>query len=63
MPLLPPGTEPVRIGQDFYATNPPFNGFIVPSFNGLIDDVRIYNRALSANEVQQLYQYESLRVS
>src|SRR3989338_8040792 len=24
-------------------------------FNGLIDDVRIYNRALSANEVKQLY--------
>ena len=24
-------------------------------FNGLIDDVRIYNRALSASEVQQLY--------
>lgn len=28
-------------------------------FNGSIDDVRIYNRALSATEVQQLYQYES----
>ena len=25
------------------------------SFNGLIDDVRIYNRALSAEEVQALY--------
>jgi hypothetical protein len=25
-------------------------------FNGLIDDIRIYNRALSASEVQQLYQ-------
>ena len=24
-------------------------------FNGIIDDVRIYNRALSAQEVQQLY--------
>jgi len=24
-------------------------------FNGLIDDVRIYNRALSAEEVLQLY--------
>ena len=28
-------------------------------FDGLIDDVRIYNRALSASEVQQLYQFEA----
>ncbi len=28
-------------------------------WNGLIDDVRIYNRVLSSNEVQELYQYES----
>jgi hypothetical protein len=28
-------------------------------FNGALDDVRIYNRALSSNEVSQLYQYES----
>jgi hypothetical protein len=28
-------------------------------FNGAIDDVRIYNRALSSNEVAQLYQIES----
>jgi hypothetical protein len=27
-------------------------------FNGRIDDVRIYNRALSTNEVAQLYAYE-----
>jgi len=27
-----------------------------PNFNGIIDDVRVYNRALSASEVQQLYQ-------
>jgi hypothetical protein len=27
-------------------------------FTGCIDDVRIYNRALSASEVQELYQYE-----
>ena len=26
-----------------------------PSYKGLIDDVRIYDRALSANEVQALY--------
>lgn len=28
-------------------------------FDGLIDDVRVYNRALSDQEVAQLYQYES----
>jgi len=28
-------------------------------FNGIIDDVRIYNRALSGTEVQELYQYEA----
>jgi hypothetical protein len=28
-------------------------------FHGVIDDVRIYNRALSASEVQQLYAIES----
>lgn len=27
-------------------------------WNGLIDDVRVYNRVLSSNEVQELYQYE-----
>lgn len=31
-------------------------GFTVPAyFNGLIDEVRIYNRALSAEEIRQLY--------
>jgi hypothetical protein len=28
-------------------------------FNGAIDDVRVYNRALSASEVAQLYDYEA----
>ena len=28
--------------------------------NGILDDVRIYNRALSSNEVAQLYAYESI---
>jgi hypothetical protein len=28
-------------------------------FNGAIDDVRIYNRAISSNEVSQLFAYES----
>ena len=52
--LLPAATEPVRIGQSFYAS-----GAIGGAFNGLIDDIRIYNRALSGSEVQQLYVYES----
>jgi hypothetical protein len=29
-------------------------------WNGLIDDVRVYNRVLSSNEVQELYAYESV---
>lgn len=29
-------------------------------WNGRIDDVRIYNRALASNEVQELYAYESV---
>jgi len=28
-------------------------------FHGIVDDVRVYTRALSASEVQQLYGYES----
>ena len=38
---IPNGTAPVIIGQD--------------NFNGSIDEVRIYNRALSATEVTALY--------
>jgi hypothetical protein len=41
------GTDPITIGSDF-----------LPSqrlWNGSIDDVRIYNRALSAQEISQLY--------
>ncbi|MEI6261742.1 MAG: LamG domain-containing protein [Deltaproteobacteria bacterium] len=33
-----------------------FDEWYQPSFRGNIDDVRIYNRALSASEIQQLYQ-------
>jgi hypothetical protein len=43
------------IGNYDYAPGP-YNGF-----TGAMDDVRIYNRALSASEVQQLYAYESQR--
>jgi len=44
-------------------TGDTINGFMIGRntliaenyFNGLIDDVRVYNRALSASEVKQLY--------
>ena len=28
-----------------------------PYWKGIIDEVRVYNRALSASEISQLYQY------
>lgn len=42
-----------RIGADQWSSQ------VWNVFNGFIDDVRIYNRALSDSEVQQLYVYES----
>jgi len=42
--LNPPGTR-TAIGAD--------NGTQI--FNGIIDDVRIYNRTLGADEIRQLY--------
>jgi prepilin-type N-terminal cleavage/methylation domain-containing protein len=39
--------SPMEIGGD----NPPFGD----SFTGLLDDLRIYNRALSAAEIQEMY--------
>jgi len=53
LPLLPPATAPVRIGQMRGV-----DGSILDNFNGSIDDVRLYNRALSGSEVRQLYAYE-----
>lgn len=44
-------TAPLIIGGSIH----PVSG----AYNRNIDDVRIYNRALSANEVGQLYEYES----
>jgi len=35
------------------------SGGLASQLYGLLDDIRIYNRALSPNELQQLYQYES----
>ncbi len=33
------------------------------TFNGFIDDIRIYNRALSESEIQQLYNYQTCQPS
>jgi Concanavalin A-like lectin/glucanases superfamily len=46
-----PGTEPLRIGTTV-GGDPDGFGW---SFNGSIDDVRIYERALSAIEVRSLF--------
>jgi hypothetical protein len=43
-----PGTSPVSIGCDS-------TGFPAEYFNGYADDVRIYNKALTAQQVAQLY--------
>jgi len=48
------GSEPLLIGAP-QPTNSPGFGLM----HGGLDDIRIYNRALSASEVQQLYVYES----
>lgn len=39
--------NPVTIGTDYYGTISPLNGYI--------DDVRIYNRVLSAEEIKRVY--------
>jgi uncharacterized protein (TIGR02145 family) len=44
---LPNSTQPLLIGNE---TNS-----LVRFFNGKLDDIAIYNRALSASEIQQLY--------
>ena len=45
---LPTNTENVKIGADYQSTLDNF-------FDGLIDETRIYNRALSADEIGELY--------
>ena len=46
-----PPTLPFTIGCRFFSGTPSW------PFKGLIDDVRVFNRALSSNEVWALYQY------
>ncbi len=43
-------------GEGFDPENPN-DGFTTNYFNGQIDDVRIYNRVLSATEIKQLLRY------
>jgi len=50
--ILNTGTTKLRMGANCYPSIGEF-------FNGLIDEVRIYNRALSPAEVSQLYNYAS----
>jgi hypothetical protein len=41
------GDQRLQVGCRFYGTNQPFNG--------VIDEVRVYNRAKSADEIAELY--------
>ncbi|MBW8002202.1 MAG: LamG domain-containing protein [Planctomycetes bacterium] len=47
-------TEPLKIGHYYYPYNDGRGGSHNWALNGAIDDVRIYNRALSPEEVAQL---------
>jgi hypothetical protein len=49
--LLPPSYQAVQFGRARGATQ----GVYEYNFNGLIDEVRIYNRALTATEIQEHY--------
>ena len=51
-PFICSGSEPLAIGMHYYAGVP--STWTYP-FKGKIDDIRIYNRALSDSEVQQIY--------
>jgi hypothetical protein len=54
--LIPQNSDPVAIGANVQAYVPPC-GCNEPGyfFNGLIDEVSIYNRALTAQEIQAIY--------
>jgi hypothetical protein len=53
--LPPPIGQSLTIGQAEAETTPAYT-----AFHGIIDDVRIYDRALTATEVKSLYDYESV---
>ena len=48
-------TAPNAASFHFYIGKDPQGGWGSPKYTGKIDDVRIYNRALSAGEISQLY--------
>jgi hypothetical protein len=52
------GTSPLVIGKLFFTD---FTGSTYPVV-GSLDDIRIYNRALSSSEVAGLYQFESAQI-
>lgn len=51
--FVPSDTYPLMVGKGF-------SDLIEAGIGGLLDDLRLYNRALSPTEVQALYSYESL---
>jgi hypothetical protein len=52
-------TPATNVGFDIPKTSLNIGGFQANYFDGKLDDIRIYNRALSSNEVQQLYAIEA----
>jgi len=52
-------TEPLKIGYYYYPYNDGQGGSHNRALNGVIDEVRIYNRALTQSEITELYNEES----
>lgn len=56
--LIETGSRKVSASPDNMRIGAPNNGFSEGLFKGTIDDIRLYNRVLSGNEVQALSLYE-----
>jgi hypothetical protein len=52
-----PNGDKLSLNSDWSIGNEPLN--LKHGFNGVIDEVRVYNRALSADEVKELYLFTS----
>jgi len=52
--IIADSPEPLRIGDWYFIYDQGYK-----TFHGIIDDVRIYNRALSEGEIQQLFNGEA----
>jgi len=52
-----------RAGNDFIWAIGQRIGYDQFYFDGLIDEVRVYNRALSADEIQQLYRLRAMKIT